>query len=182
VRRVEEVSGEWEEPMNPTPPPLSTAPPTESAAAPPPPEADASSEFIDSFPEKWKQDFEGLAYLGYLEDTVRIPFHEFVIRTILPAEKLEIALICREFEGSIGYNRAYKASIVSAAIHLVDGQQLLVARKDAPALRQKYAYVVNTWYDPVIEILYRAVDALEGRQYQVMKALGIFNLSPPASS
>ena len=34
------------------------------------------------FPETWRQKFEGLAYIGYLEDLVEIPGHSFHVRTL----------------------------------------------------------------------------------------------------
>ncbi len=130
-------------------------------------------EFVDSFPDMWKTDFEGLAYLGYLEDTVRIPFHDFKIRTILPAEKIEISIICRELQGAIGYASAYKAACVAAALISADGRPIQPAEKKRNAVQQKYEYVVNTWYDPIIDILYNAIDKLALRQIELLRILGV---------
>lgn len=125
------------------------------------------------FPREWIKDFDGLAYLGYLSATVNdIPFHEFKMRTLLPGEKLEIVQICRDFEGSIGYSRAYRAAVVAASLTEVDGKPIIANMapdKRVGLVRQKFHYIINTWFDPVVNILYRTVDELEGRQSRIMR-------------
>lgn len=132
-------------------------------------------ETVEAFPEEWREDFEGLAYLGHLEDIVRIPSHTFVIRTLKTGEKLEIALICKEFESSLGWNRAYKAACVAASLVLVDGKPIMVGDRTKSDIAQKYNYVVKTWYDPVIDKLYLELDRLESRQRKIMTLLGIYD-------
>lgn len=127
----------------------------------------------EAFPEKWKNDFEGLAYLGYLTTTVRIPFHTFVLKTLLPIEKIEVADVCRSHEDSLAYAKSFKAAIVAASLLTVDGQPLIVGEKQRNVVRQKYDYVVNTWYEPIIDLLYNSVNALEIRSLEVLKAMGI---------
>jgi hypothetical protein len=127
----------------------------------------------DAFPEKWKNDFEGLAYLGYLTTTVRIPFHTFVLKTLLPIEKIEVADVCRSHEDSLAYAKSFKAAIVAAALLTVDGQPLIVGERQRNVVRQKYEYVVNTWYEPIIDLLYNSVNALELRSLEVLRAMGI---------
>lgn len=127
---------------------------------------------VEAFPEEWKKEFEGLAHLGYLEEKVNdIPFHEFVVRTLYTAEKLEISQICAEHENTLGFNRAYKAAVVAAAMITVDGKPILVADKTQNAVRQKYFYVTNKWFDPVIDILYLKVDMLEKKQREIVAEL-----------
>jgi len=133
-----------------------------------------------SFPEEWKKEFEGLLYLGHLEKEVTsIPFHSFVVRTLTVNEKLQISLLTKDFVDSIGYGRAYRAAVVAAGLHSVDGRPLVPAATSINVLRQKYDYVTNGWYDPVIDILYAEIDALEGKVLTVLQELGILGSDKP---
>lgn len=132
------------------------------------------SKNIDSFPEEWKEEFEGLLFLGRLQrEVTRIPFHKFVVRTLTVNEKLEVSLIAKPFIETIGYGRAYKTAVVAAGLVSVDGRDLIPSNKGINVIRQKYEYVVNNWYDSVIEILYNEIDALENRVVLVLQELGI---------
>lgn len=130
----------------------------------------------DRFPEEWKKEFEGLAYLGYLTSTVTIPFHTFQLRTLLPTEKIEVGLICRQLEGTLAYAKSFKAAIVAAALITVDGQPIIASEKTKGFVVQKYEYIINTWYEPVIDLLYNAVNALEARVVVVLQEMGVLGV------
>lgn len=130
------------------------------------------------FDPKWREAFEGLLFLGHLEDTVEIPGHSFVVRTLRTGEKLEALQVCRPYEGSISYARAYRAAMAAAGLVLVDGSPVVVASRTVGAVRQKYDYLVNNWYDPVIEVLYERIDALEGQVVRIMEEMGVYNAKP----
>jgi len=141
--------------------------------------SEETTETSKSFPEKWKAQFEGLLYLGYLEKEVEIPFHKFVVRTLTSGEKINISLITSDLSDTLGYGRAYRAAIVAAGLVTVDGQKLVVAEKDVDTLRQKYNYVIASWHDPVIDILYEAINELEGRVLTVLQELEIIKIDAP---
>lgn len=129
---------------------------------------------VDTFPEEWKDEFEGLLYVGYLQrEVTQIPFHKFVVRTLNVNEKLEVSLITKPYLESIGYSRAYKAAIVAAGLMSVDGKQLVPSSKNINVVRQKYEYVINNWYDNVIDLLYKEIELLEDRVILVLQELGI---------
>lgn len=131
----------------------------------------------ETFPEQWKAEFEGLLYLGYLRKQVdAIPFHRFIIRTLTVNDKLEVSLITKEYQDTLGYGRAYRAAVVAAGLESVDGRELISASRGTNTFRQKFEYVVNNWYDPVIDLLYREIDDLEGRVLMVLHHLGIISL------
>ena len=136
-------------------------------------------EVSKSFPEKWKTPFEGLLYLGYLEKEVEIPFHKFVVRTLTSGEKINISLITSDLSDTLGYGRAYRAAVVAAGLSLVDGQKLVVAEKDVDILRQKYHYVTSSWHDPVIDILFEAINELEGQVLTILQELDIIKIDNP---
>lgn len=139
-------------------------------------------ETLTTFPEEWKNEFEGLLYLGYLQKEVTsIPFHRFVIRTLTVNDKLEISLLVKPYLETIGYNRAYKSAIVAAGLVSVDGKELVPTSKNTNVLRQKYDYVTDNWYDVVIDFLYRELDQLEEQVIRVLQELGILE-SPGADT
>ena len=132
------------------------------------------SKNVDTFPDKWKDEFEGLLFVGYLQHEVtKIPFHKFVVRTLNINEKLEISLLTKPFQDTIGYGRAFKAAVVAAGLVSVDGQDLIPSNKNINVIRQKYEYVINNWYDSVVELLYEEIDQLENRVVLVLQELGI---------
>jgi len=126
------------------------------------------------FPEEWKEPFEGLLYLGYLHKEIKkIPFHTFVVRTLTVNEKLEVTLATKEYQETVGYGRAYRAAVVAAGLESVDGRELIPAVKGTNTFRQKFEYVINSWYDGVIDILFAEIDALEGQVFKVLQEIGI---------
>lgn len=128
----------------------------------------------DTFDPRWRNPFEGLTYLGYLEADVEIPYHSFKVRTLTTGEKIKVVQMIRELEDSIGYPRAYRAAVVAAGLTLVDGKPLLVGQKNLDVISQRYRYVTDNWYDYVIDILYDKINELEGQVLEVLKELGVY--------
>lgn len=157
-----------EAPVDPEPSSSSPSDPQREAM-----ERTAQVDRDEEFPEGWKTEFEGLLYLGYLTERVQIPFHSFQLRTLKAVEKIEVSLLSKDLEGSLGYSRKYKALCVAAALVTVDGREILTPNRAENAIPQKYRYVVENWYDPVIDFLYVELDKLEGRVIQIMQELGI---------
>jgi hypothetical protein len=140
------------------------------------------SKGIDAFPNEWKDDFEGLLFLGKLEKEVdRIPYHKFVVRTLTINEKLEVSLLAKPFIETIGYGRAYKASVVAAGLVSVDGRDMVPLSKGINVIRQKYDYIINNWYDTVIDILYQEIETLETKVIVILEQLGIIEPLIPNS-
>jgi len=130
-----------------------------------------------AFPEQWKSEFEGLLYLGYLrKEVTSIPFHRFVVKTLTVNDKLEISLATKDYQDTLGYGRAYRAAVVAAGLESVDGRELIAASKGSNTFRQKFDYVVNSWYDSVVDVLYREIDELEGKVLTVLQELNIIKL------
>jgi len=137
---------------------------------------------VISFPDEWKEEFEGLLFLGYLQHEVkRIPFHSFVIKTLNINEKLEVSLIAKPYLESVGYNRAWKAAVVAAALVSIDGRPLIPSNKTTNVVKQKYDYVVNNWYDTTIDLLYEELDMLENKVIMVLQELNIIEPIMPVN-
>jgi len=141
-----------------------------------------SSKNVETFPDEWKDEFEGLLFVGYLQrEITRIPFHKFVVRTLTINDKLEISLLTKPYLESVGYGRAYKAAVVAAGLVSVDGRELVPSNKNINVIKQKYDYVVNNWYDTTVELLYNEIEALENRVIIVLQELGIISPVVPMS-
>ena len=89
---------------------------------------------------------------------------------------MEVSLITKDYVDTIGYGRAYRAAIVAAGLQYVDGRELLPSSSNISILRQKFDYVTTSWYDSVVDILYREIDELEGRVLRVLQELGILKV------
>jgi hypothetical protein len=127
-----------------------------------------------TFDDRWKKDFEGLLYLGKLEKEITsIPLHKFIVRTLTVNEQLEVLLITQPYADGIGYARAYKAAVVAAGLVSIDGKELVQTDKSSNVLRQKWDYVTNGWYEPVIDILYEEIDQLHARMIEVCQEIGV---------
>lgn len=137
-------------------------------------EADETDhEGTSGFDPRWREPFEGLVYLGHLESEVDFAGHRFVVRTLKTGEKLEALQICRPYEDSISFARAYRAAIAAAGLVSVDGMPIIVPHKGISLVRQKYDYITQNWYDIVIEQLYLEIDRLEGQVVKIMEELGV---------
>jgi hypothetical protein len=135
-----------------------------------------SNKNVETFPNEWKDEFEGLLFVGYLQrEITRIPFHKFVVKTLTINDKLEISLLTKPYLESVGYGRAYKAAVVAAGLVSVDGKELVPSNKNINVIKQKYDYVVNNWYDTTVELLYNEIEALENRVIIVLQELGIIS-------
>jgi uncharacterized protein YuzB (UPF0349 family) len=135
---------------------------------------------VDTFPDEWKDEFEGLLFLGKLQrEVTRIPFHKFVVSTLTVNDKLEISLLTKPYLDTIGYGRSYKAAVVAAGLISVDGRDLIPGNKNLNVIQQKYDYVAGNWYDAVIDILYEEIEILENRVVLVLQELGIIKQTIP---
>ena len=127
-----------------------------------------------TFDDRWKKDFEGLLYLGKLEKEITsIPLHKFVVRTLTVNEQLEVLLITQPYADGIGYAKAYRAAVVAAGLVSLDSKEIIPTDKNSNVLRQKWDYVTNGWYEPVIDVLYEEIDQLHARMIEVCQEIGV---------
>lgn len=134
----------------------------------------AESKNIDSFPEEWKDEFEGLLFLGHLQrEITSIPMHKFVIRTLTVNDQLEVSLVAKPYLETIGYGRAYKSAIVAASLVEIDGRPFISPKKNNNMVQQKFDYLTNNWHDIVVDTLYNEQQALENKVVIVLQELNI---------
>lgn len=132
-------------------------------------------EEVASFDPKHQLDFEGLLYLGYLTDDFVWMNHKFSIRTLTTAEYLEVALIHKRYQGSIGDIRCYTSAIVAACLERVDGKDLPAPLERSTRdnqLSYRYEYITEHWYPWIIDAIYERFQLLEARVEKVLEAMG----------
>jgi hypothetical protein len=148
----------------------------ESQLVPPPPPSDETTpdEADDSniLDPRYKRDFEGLTYLGYLADEFDLAGHRFNIRTLNTDALLEVALWVQRYSGSLGESRAYSTAVVAAAVELLDGKPLhRPLGPGEPDFDMRVA-IVRKWYPWTIDQVYSRVRELERRVDAILVELG----------
>lgn len=156
------------------PPPSSIAP-GESAE---PHRVDDETDEPEPLPEfdpRYKQDFEGLLYLGRLTDTFTWLGHTFTIRTLTSGEVMEVGLLHKPYVGTLADVKAYQAAVVAACVLEVDHKPMPVPVTNDPsdtALVGKFQYVMQSWFPPTLDVVYDRYMLLEERVERVIEAMG----------
>lgn len=130
---------------------------------------------LPQFDEKFKQALDGLMYLGRLEDEFSWLGHRYVIRTLTTDEILQIGIITKPYLGTLSEVKAYQAAVVAACIVTVDGKSLAVPMTNEAAdtaLRNRWDYVRNHWFPPLLDYVYEQYLLLEDLVRQVLDAMG----------
>lgn len=140
------------------------------------PEDDAEDRPLKEFPEEHREAFQGLIYLGRLEDTFDWAGHNFTVRTLTSLEHIISGMLIKPYLGTRVESRAWQASIVAAGIVQVDGEPLyapLGAREEpSEVLRKKFQYVIENWHPTTVDALHRRIAALEIEAREVLAAMG----------
>lgn len=147
------------------------------------PQGDLVREKLDEdyrFPDKHKEDFVGLNYLGALHDEFDFVGHHIVIRTLNADETLAVSQLIKPYEGSQGFMRAYVTAMVACSVVSVDGEQLVVPLGDLGdnhnnsynLAKQRFNYVKARWYPPTLDAIYAKYLALEDRVNDILASMG----------
>lgn len=149
-----------------------------SATVEPPPVDDPpvpEDEKIPEFDPRWKDPFEGLLYLGHLEETTSFLGHSFLLVTPSSAERLKISLLTKPYDGTIGWEFAYSCALVAAYLIKIDGQDLPQPITNDPkdtAMEQRWQWVLNNLKKPVIDALFEQCAILDSDVRAVLEAMG----------
>ena len=152
-------------------------------------EAEEAPSSVNDFPEEARESVNGLMWLGFLEDSVLIFGHEFVIRTLRVGEDLQVGLLTKEYSDSMGLEQAVATATVALALKSVDGDSNFcppASKNYADHARQRFKYVQENWYMPVIIRVFDAYLDLLGKQQEALErvedlstgSLNMFSPSP----
>lgn len=160
------------------PPPSSTAPeaiqepPVQPGSTPQPDETEPPPREFD---ERYREPFNGLMYLGYLEDTVVVWGHEFRIATPSQMEKLQSGALHKPYIDTLASEIAYQTIMVASYLVSVDGKDLPRPVLNDPkenAVRDRFVWVAENLRQPVIDEVFQRCMLLEATVGQVLHAMG----------
>lgn len=131
---------------------------------------------LPGFDERYKEPFTGLLYLGALTKEFSYLGHSFVVRTIGPREQLAVALITKDYVGTLGEQMAYMMAVAAMACVSVDGQELPSPIGEdlqlADWARHRFNYVANNWWQLTIAKVFEQYLEVEATAVSVVEAMG----------
>lgn len=128
-----------------------------------------------SFDPKVRQSFEGLLYLGKLESEFSWLGHSFLIRTLTSGDLLEIGKLHKPYVGTVADVKAYQAAVVASSIVYVDDKPVALPITNEPddtVVRNRFNYILRSWYPPVIDKVYEEFLLLENQVQEVISSMG----------
>lgn len=136
----------------------------------------AEEEPLPEFDPQWRDEFEGLAFIGSLKRTFTYLGHQFVIRTLNVDEVMEIALLTKPYQGTMADVKAYQAAVVAACVVTVDGQAPPIPITNEATdtiLLNRFNYVRRHWFPPVLDAIYTNYLLLENTVNKVIGAMEV---------
>lgn len=131
---------------------------------------------LPTFDVRHREPFEGLLYLGRLQDTFTLLGHTFVIKTLTTEELAEVALLIQKYEATRIRNAIYQTAVVAACVVSVDGRAIaepLGVNPDlASDLETKFRYVKRGWMPAVREKIFDRLLVLEDTVREVLDEMG----------
>jgi hypothetical protein len=156
-------------------PGLSEAPSPTPQSLPAEPPSPPQPEVIPEFDPRYRDPFEGLLYVGHLHDTATFLGHTFRLVTPSSTERLQIGLVIKAYDGTVGWDFAYASALVAAYLVEVDGQLLPQPITNDPkdtALEQRWEWVLRVLKKPVIDYLFQQCILLDSQVRAVLDAMG----------
>jgi hypothetical protein len=124
------------------------------------------------FDPRYREDFEGLAFLGALEARFSYIGHQFVIRTLTTDELLAASSVIKEYEGTLAAARAYATVMAALSVVSVDGTGLPspIGENDNPYAwaHERFDYVKARWFPYTVDYVYEKYLLLEERVRAVL--------------
>lgn len=162
---------------------------TDPTEAPPPqmPPGGAEEPFYDDKIQKAAQDqgvelspeeqimFASLLTCGRRSKVISLLDHTVVVQTLCADDDLRIGMYVKEYQGSLGEQRAYQVGVAAAGIRTIDGVplvQTLYEQATDDALFDQKVLKVSQMYPTVINRIYRAVMDAEKEFVELATTLG----------
>lgn len=154
----------------------------DAQAADAPSGTDQPDDFIDvddievpaEFDPRFREEFEGLLYIGKLTKTFNYLGHVIVIRTLTVDELIEVGLLNKPYQGTLGDMKAYQAAMCAGCIVTVDGKPLpqpITMNADDTPLRNRFEFVVKNYYPVTLDAIYQQFLLLEETVNQIIVAM-----------
>jgi hypothetical protein len=117
---------------------------------------------------------EGLVYLGALTKEVEFCGHTFGLRTLKASEEIAAAKAIEPFRNTLKEPEAWAAVQVGLALTHIDGDDTFCPPigPDATSFaKARYKYVTTSWYQPVIDFLFKVYADLLAEQVEAIRAV-----------
>jgi hypothetical protein len=127
------------------------------------------------FDERYKLPFHGLAYLGALTNDFEWLGHKFIIRTLTADEELAVPLLIREWENTVGAQRAYVMAVAALCTVTIDDSALPTPIAEEPGYAwafQKFNYAKARWFHYTFDKIYEQYLVMEDQVRKVLDELG----------
>jgi hypothetical protein len=123
-----------------------------------------------------EESFSNLLFIGRKSKTISIAGHRILVETLTTDVELQLGLITKDFQGSDGYSRAYKAAIVAASIKEVDGRPLYQSLSsdesdDVGYIVRKKFEKVQKYYPVLLEMIYTQIVEMEKELFPLVEKL-----------
>src|SRR5882757_1926480 len=131
---------------------------------------------IPRFDDRYRDDLNGLLFLGALKKSFEWMGHRFVIRTLNVGEYAEIAVAAGRYRDTDFAAKAYQAATVAACIISVDGKDLPVMPisngENDTNIAARFEYVMYRWFAPTIDYVFTQFYELESTVRELIDELG----------
>lgn len=122
--------------------------------------------------------FASLMTCGRRSKTIKVMDHTVVVQSLNNDDDLRIGLWLKDYEGSIGEQRAYQVGVAAAGIRSIDGRPVvttLFAEADLDALFAEKVAIVIKMYPHATRQIYDAVIEAEKEFVKLVETLGKSN-------
>lgn len=148
-------------------------PPLPGAPPPTPPEKAAEGEELS--PEEQVM-FSSLLTCGRRTKTLTVFDHMVVVQTLCCDDDLRIGMYVKDYQGSLGEQRAYQVGVVAAGIRAIDGVAFVSSNlfqdADNDALFDERFKKVSKMYPTVVSQIYRSIMDAEKEFIELSIRLG----------
>lgn len=131
---------------------------------------------LPSFDPKYKEDFQGLLYLGALQEEFEWLGHRFVVRTLRGGEILALGLVLKKYQDTMGQDIAWATAHVALCLVSVDDEELPIPIGESHRINEwaqlRFNYIRDNWYAPVTSYVYSRSMDLAGKADKVLEAMG----------
>lgn len=136
--------------------------------------ADSLAEGPELSPEEQIM-FASLLTCGRRSKVISLLDHTVVVQTLCCDDDLRIGMFVKDFQGSLGEQRAYQVGVAAAGIRTIDGVplvQTLYEQAGDDALFDQKVQKVSEMYPTVVNRIYRAVMDAEKEFVELATKLG----------
>lgn len=141
---------------------------------------------LDEFPEEVRNDVEGLAWLGHLEEEFSLYGHHFVIRTLKGEEELYAGTLTKEYQETITQAKAWAWANISLSLVSVDHDNDFCPAIGSDGLtnaRGRFQYCLGNWYWFLADEIFKRLLLLNLRAQAAAEAIqDLSERSPEPSS